>query len=118
MSFFELLEGHLSELDIPYYEGQPEFEGSPPETFISYSVYDVPGFYGCGKELVTTYYVTINIYAEGVDRALVADNVSEALTNLLTNDGFVRESGTYGLTDDFPRYYHKIIKFNYAYRLL
>ena len=73
MSFFDLLDGLLTTLDVPFYEGQPEFEGDPPAAFISYSVYDVPKLFGCGKEMVTSYYVTINIYTTGTDKATVAE---------------------------------------------
>ena len=114
MSIFTLLDGLLAELDIDYYEGQPEFSDSTPEEFISYSVYDVPKLDGCGTELVTSYYVTINIYTTGADKAQTADNIGTALTALFTENGFVRQSGSYGLTDDFPGYYHRIIEFNYS----
>lgn len=117
MSIFELIDGLLTTLDVPYYEGQPEFEAEPPSAFISYNVYDVPAFFGCGKELATTYYVTINIYTSGADKATVADNLSTALTALFTENGFIRQSGNYGLSDDFPKYYHRIIEFNYSREL-
>lgn len=114
MSFFDLLNGLLTTLDVPFYEGQPEFSGEPPEAFISYSVYDVPKFFGCGEELYTTYYVTVNIYVTGNDKAQTADNINMALTALLTENGFIRQSGSYGLTDDFPGYYHRTAEFNYS----
>ena len=114
MSFFDLLEGVLAVLDVPCYEGAPEFERSPPDSFITYSVYDVPKLYGCGTEEVTAYYVTVNIYTSGEDRAHEADNLGSALTALLTENGFVRQSGSFGLSDDFPRYYHRILEFNYC----
>ena len=114
MSFFDLLDGLLTTLDVPFYEGQPEFEGDPPAAFISYSVYDVPKLFGCGKEMVTSYYVTINIYTTGADKATVADNLNTALTTLFTNCGFVRQSGAYGLTNDFPGYYHRTVEFEFC----
>lgn len=117
MSIFELIDGLLTTLDVPYYEGQPEFEAEPPPAFISYNVYDVPTFFGCGKELYTTYYVTLSIYTTGTDKAAVADNLSVALTALFTENGFIRQSGNYGLSDDFPKYYHRIIEFNYSREL-
>ena len=117
MSFFDLLHGLLTTLDVPFYEGQPEFTGEVPEAFISYSVYDVPKLFGCGQEIYTTYYLTINIYTTGSDKAAVAGNISTALTAILTENGFVRQSGSYGLTDDFPEYYHRTIEFNYSREL-
>ena len=117
MSFFDLLDGLLTTLDVPFYEGQPEFETEPPPAFISYNVYDVPKLFGCGKEVVTSYYVTINIYTTGADKATVADNLNTALTTLFTNCGFIRQSGNYGLSDDFPKYYHRIIEFSYSREL-
>ena len=46
MSFHDLLNGLLSELDIPYFEGSPELSDSTPEAFIFYNVYDVPALRG------------------------------------------------------------------------
>ena len=115
MSFFELLDGLLTELDVPFYEGQPEFERSPPEKFITYDVYEVPHLFGDGIEQTTNYHVTLNVFATGSDRARTAVNLCTALTNLLTENGFLRQGGSFTLTDDFPRYYRKIIEFNYDY---
>lgn len=115
MSFFDLLNGFLSVLDVPYYEGMPEFERSPPEAFIAYSVYDVPKLRGCGEEIVTTYYVTVNIYTSGKSRKQSADRIGTALTALLTENGFIRQGGSFGISNDFPRYYHRIIEFNFDY---
>ena len=114
MSFFDLLDGLLSELEIPYYEGQPEFSGDAPDAFISYSVYDVPKLHGCGREIITSYDLTVNIYTTGAGRAQAADSIGNTLINLLTNNGFVRRSGSFGLTDDFPGFYHRIIEFIYS----
>lgn len=116
MSFFDLLNGLLTTLDVPFYEGQPELtDEDPPEVFLSYSVYYVPKLHGCGTELVTTYYVTVNIYTSGKDKQTTADNVSTALSALLTENGFVRRSGSFGLSNDFPKYYHRIVEFMYCY---
>ena len=114
MSFFNLLDGLLTTLDVPFYEGQPEFENDPPAAFISYNVYDVPKLFGCGKEAATSYFVTINIYTTGTDKATVADNISTALTTLFVDSGFVRQSGAYGLTNDFPGYYHRTVDFEFC----
>lgn len=123
MSFFDLLDGLLTTLDVPFFEGQPEFERSPPETFIVYTVWDVPKLYGCGKEFVTTYYVTINIYTRdeknGTDNCvhagIVACNLGGAVITLFTENGFSRQGGSFGLSNDFPCYYHRILDFNYDY---
>ena len=117
MSIFELIDGLLTTLDVPFYEGQPEFETEPPPAFISYNVYDVPGFWGCGEELYTTYYLTLNIYTTGTDKATVADNISVALTALLTENGFIRQTGNYGLSYAYPKYYIRIIDFSYSREL-
>ena len=114
MHFQELLDGLLTTLDVPFFEGQPEFAQDAPEMFLSYNVYDVPKLHGCGVEVVTEYYVTVNVYATGADRARSADNLGTALTALLTENGFVRRSGSFGLTNDFPGYYHRVIDFCYA----
>lgn len=118
MSFFDLLDGLLTTLDVPFYEGQPEFERSPPEAFVTYSVYDVPNLFGCGCELYTTYHVTLNIYVTGENRHQTVDNLGATVTNLLTENGFVRQSGSFGLSNDFPRYYHRILDFSYSRELL
>lgn len=115
MSFFDLLDGLLTTLDVPFYEGQPEFERSPPEVFVTYSVYDVPNLRGCGLEITTTYHVTVNIYATGVNRHSTAVTLDETLTDLLTENGFVRRTGIFGLSNDFPRYYHRVMEFDYDY---
>ena len=114
MSFFDRLDGLLTTLDVPFYEGQPEFERSPPEVFVTYSVYDVPKLFGCGTEVYTTYYVTLNIYVTGENRHQTADGLSTAVTDLLTDNGFVRQSGSFGLSNDFPKYYHRVIDFSYC----
>lgn len=113
MSFFERLEGLLSDLSVPFYEGMPEFERSPPEAFIAYTVYDVPKLRGCGKEMVTTYYLTANVYTSGKNKKRRADELGAALTKLLVKNGFIRSAGSFGISNDFPRYYHRIIEFNY-----
>ena len=89
MSFFDLLDGLLSELDIPYFEGQPEFSGDAPDKFITYSVYDVPKLHGCGREIITAYFLTVNIYTTGAEKAATADSIGSDLTALLTNSGAV-----------------------------
>lgn len=113
MSFFDLLNALLTTLDIPYYEGQPEFEGEWPELFLSYNVYDNPVHWGCGVECGTKYVVTLNIYAKGADRAQTAGNTGIAIDSLLTENGFFRISGSFGLSDDFPQYYHRIVEYCY-----
>ena len=111
MSFFEKLDELLSALEIPYYEGQPDFGEEPePEAFISYNVYDYPALSGCGKELVTCYNVTVNIYTSGENRAVIADNIAHALWNLAEPEGFVRRGGSCGYMDDYPDHYHRIIE--------
>lgn len=117
MSFFDLLNGLLSELEVPYYEGQPELGESSPPQFISYSVDDVPKLWGDGELSVTTYGVTVNIYTSGTGKYREAENISRELTALLTENGFIRRPGSFGLSNDFPRYYHRIIDFYYDYDL-
>lgn len=116
MSFFELLDGLLSELYVPYFEGQPEFSGDAPDKFITYSVYDVPKLHGCGREIITAYFLTVNIYTTGPGKAREADSIGGDLTALLTDNGFVRRGGSFGLTDDFPGCYHRILEFEYCRR--
>lgn len=115
MDFFELLDRLLAELNIPFYEGAPEFERSPPETFITYNIYDVPNLRGCGNEMTANYHLTLNIYTTGNNKKSRAVNLCTALTALLVRHGFIRQGGSFGLMNDFPRYYHRIIEFNYDY---
>lgn len=115
MSFFALLDGILTEPDIPFYEGSPEFSDEVPAAFLTYSVYEVPNLFGDGREKTTVYHVTLNVFATGADRATVVDNMTTALTALLTDSGFLRQGGSYTMTDDFPGYYRKIVEFSYEY---
>lgn len=114
MSFLDLLNGLLTELNVPFYEGAPDFGQDPaPQAFIYYSAHDVPKLRGCGEEMVTTYYVTINILVAGSGQN--ADDIGHELTTLLINNGFIRMSGNYRFDDSFPKCYHKAIEFNYDY---
>lgn len=113
MSFFELLDGLLTELDLPHYEGSPEFEDDMPDEFITYSVYNNPAHWGCGREIVTRYTVTFSIYTSGRDKAAAAENISTALDTILTENGFSRIGGNYGYTDDFPNHYRKTADYCY-----
>ena len=113
MSFFELLDGLLNVLDLPHFEGSPEFEDGMPEAFITYSVYDNPVHWGCGREVATRYTVTLSIYTTGADKAANAENISTALDTILTGNGFSRISGNYGFSDEFPNYYRKIADYCY-----
>lgn len=113
MNVFELIDSLLDRLEMPYYEGQPEFERSPPEAFISYNVYDVPSLRGDGRERTTAFFLTLNIYTTGQNRKTRAVDADKALTALFTENGFTRRGGSFGLTDDFPRYYHRVIEFNF-----
>ena len=115
MSFFELLDGLLTELQVPFYEGQPEFERDPPEAFITYDVEDVPHQRGDGQELTTAYHVTFSIYTSGKYKRQNAAEVEQVLTALLLDNGFIRQSGSFGLSNTFMRYYRRIIEFNYDY---
>lgn len=118
MCFFNILNNLLTELKIPFYEDAPDFgQESAPQAFIYYHAHDVPKLHGCGKEQVTTYYVTVNIYTTGQNRKARAVSIGNDLTALFVKNGFVRMSGSFGLTDDFPKYYRRIIEFNYDYDL-
>ena len=39
------------------------------------------------------------------------------VTALLLDNGFVRQSGSDSLSNDFPKYYHKAIEFIYDYEI-
>ena len=113
MSFHELLDGLLTELQVPFYEGQPEFDGTPPEQFVSYHIRDVPALRGCGRECYTAYYVTLNIYTTGAHKHINSSYTEHNLTALLLDNGFIRQGGSFGLSNDFSRYYHRITEFYY-----
>ena len=74
-------------------------------------VSDVPSLHGCGKEVMTTFNVTFNIYTSGQNKKQRSAEINAELTKLLTESGFVRRSGSFGLSNDFPRYYHRITEF-------
>lgn len=114
---FDLIGGLLTELDIPFYENQPEFSKNPPEQFITYSLYNVPQLYGAGVEMITRYHITFNIYTTGTDYKQNADTISVNLTALLLENDFIRQSGSDSLSNDFPKYYHKAIEFIYDYEI-
>lgn len=114
---FDLIGGLLTELDIPFYENQPEFKGNSPEQFITYSLYDIPQFYGAGVEMVTRYHITFNIYTTGTNYKQNADDISINLTALLLDNGFVRQGGSCAVSNDFPKYYHKAAEFIYDYEI-
>ena len=115
MSFHELLDGLLTESSVPFYEGSPEFDGTPPEQFVSYHIRDVPHQRGDGQELTTAYHVTFSIYTSGKYKRQNAAEVEQALTALLTDNDFIRQGGSFGLSNTFMRYYRRIIEFNYDY---
>ena len=111
MSFHDLLNGLLSELEIPYFEGSPEFEGEWPELFVTYSVDDGPAHWGCGQEFCTRYNVTFSIYSTGENMAQNAEDTGTALDTILTGNGFTRISGSFGFGSDFPDYYRRIVEY-------
>lgn len=110
-NFFETLEALLATLSVPFYEGAPETGQEELPEFIFYSVYDVPSLHGCGKEVMTTFNVTFNIYTSGQNKKQRSAEINAELEKLLTESGFVRRSGSFGLSNDFPRYYHRITEF-------
>lgn len=116
MSIFELIGGLLTVLDIPHYENQPVCK-NPPEQFITYSLYNIPQFYGAGVEMITRYHITFNIYTTGTNYKQNADTISVNLTALLLENDFIRQSGSDSLSNDFPKYYHKAIEFIYDYEI-
>ena len=110
-NFFETLEALLAKLSVPFYEGAPETGQEELPEFIFYSVYDVPSLHGCGKEVMTTFNVTFNIYTSGQNKKRRSAEINAKLEKLLTESGFARRSGSFGLSNDFPRYYHRITEF-------
>ena len=114
---FEIIDNILSQLNIPFYDRQPQFTKNPPEQFITYSLYEVPVFYGCGKEQITRYHITFSIYTTGTDYKQNADTINSNLTALLLENDFVRQSGSYAVSNDFPKYYRRVIEFIYDYEI-
>lgn len=114
---FEIINNILDGMNIPYYDRQPGFSKNSPSQFITYSFYNVPAFYGCGIEQVTRYHVTFNIYTTGENYKAQADSINDTLTALLLENDFIRQSGNYGISNDFPKYYHKAIEFIYDYEI-
>ena len=53
MSFLNLLNGLLTELNVPFYEGAPDFGQDPaPQAFIYYSAHDVPKLRRNGHDIL------------------------------------------------------------------
>ncbi|MBQ3887361.1 MAG: hypothetical protein II735_05270, partial [Clostridia bacterium] len=65
------------------------------------------------RECYTAYYVTLNIYTTGAHKHINSSYTEHNLTALLLDNGFIRQGGSFGLSNDFPRYYHRITEFYY-----
>lgn len=114
MTIFEIIDGILNQIGIPFYHDMPEFarelpDNFMPDNFIVYSAYDTPSLYGDGDEITTRYHFTFSIF--GKDRSNVK-NAYETLKPLLKNSGFIRTGTTYTSDDDFPKYYRTSADFN------
>lgn len=110
MRIFELIDGTLTLLNVPFYNGMPEFAvNEVPDLFVTYSVYDRPQDYGDGIEQVTRYYVTVSIF--GTDQAAV-DSEYISLLSLFAEYGFIRIGANYTSDDDFPKYYRNTVDFS------
>ena len=110
MKIFELIDGALKTLGVPFYSEMPEFaENEAPELFITYSVYDRPEYYGDGVELFTRYYVTVNVF--GIMAANV-DSTYIKLLALLNEYGFIRAGASYSSENDFPKYYRTAVDYS------
>lgn len=110
MRIFELIDGILALTGVPFYNDMPEFaENEIPGLFISYSVYDRPGISGDGKETVTKYYVTFNVFGTSAD---TVDSTYTSLLALLSEYGFVRAGASYTSDNDFPKYYRIAVDYS------
>lgn len=103
MTIFEILDGALSELDVPFYDHMPEFaEGEEDGLFITYSLYNVPYLFGDGVEKVTRYFITVSFF--GQDYAQT-DALFDSAENVLSAAEFRRAGTRYSKGSSFPGYY-------------
>lgn len=113
MSIFELIDGTLKTLDIPFYDKQPEFaENAVPPLFIVYEMYDKPQVSGDGMELITQYIITFSVFGTDINET---DTTYENMIEALIDNGFVREGGYYTSNNDYPKYYRHTCDFSYDY---
>lgn len=109
MNIFDIIDGILTDLGVPFYNDMPEFEREPPALFISYSVYDRPAQFGDGDEVTTRYFVTVSIFARSHTSA---DETYDALKTFMKNGGFCRSGTAYISDNSFPKYHRITADYN------
>lgn len=109
MTVFEIIDGILTQLELPFYQNMPEFAREPPDIFIAYNLHNIPALRGDGHEIATRFFVTFNIF--GKSNATV-NNVYTNLKNLLENSGFTRSGTLYTSDSDFPKYFRITADYN------
>lgn len=111
MTIFDIIDGVLSGLNVPFYDHSPEFaEGEDPALFITYDVYDVPYLFGDGNEGVTSYGITINVFGLSAGDC---DSLYKRVIKAFKDNEFCRKGGTFGRSNDFPGYYRLIGELTY-----
>jgi len=58
---------------VPFFYGMPDFDENPPPNYIVYDVYEIPIYSGDGKFFSKSYNVTVNIFSDGFNYALLDD---------------------------------------------
>lgn len=101
MTINEILSSVLPSLEIPYYDGVPEFpEGEEPEAYCYYTLYSLPALRGDGGLVAEQWTVTLTVAA--LDKE-TGDELSEEARDLMEENGFVWAGCTYTRDNDFPR---------------
>lgn len=111
MSIYEIIDGVLGSLDVPFYDTMPTFaENNEPPLYIVYSLYDTPDFYGDGEIISKKYIVTVNIIGNNVQSV---DELQGNVSELLQENNFLYAGCNYQIDADFPKQYRRIIDFSY-----
>ena len=95
----------LSTVFDHYYNGMPEFaEGEEPDTYAVYSVREKPDNFASGKYHAKTYWVSVSIISDALDRSLYGQT-----ENAFVTAGFIYSGGTdvpgYESSEAYPHRY-------------
>ena len=115
MTINDVLSSVLPSLEIPYYDGVPEFpEGEEPMAYCYYTLYSLPELRGDGVLEAEQWIVTLTVAA--LDKE-TGDELSEEVRELMEENGFVWAGCTYTRDNDFPRGNLCSIDFKYVIEL-
>ena len=95
----------LAEVFEHYYPGMPEFaEYEEPDCYAVYNIHEKPDNFASGKYHAKTYWVSLSIISDALDRSLY-----EQTENAFVTAGFIYSSGTdvpgYESSESYPHRY-------------